>query len=318
MYNIFQKYKSAFVIFVKILIVGGAYYIISKKIIINSNFLEHIDSNVFNNYILLLTILSFSISNWLLEVLKWKSLVNSIRYISFYEALKQSSSSLTSSLLTPNRIGEYGAKAMFYPKNQRSEIMLLNFLGNFSQMTITVLFGIIGLFFLSDKISFSLQITSFQIFSLGIISCIIIFFFFNDKLSIYRKKTIYKIKSIPTVIHFKNLIFSFLRYLVFSHQFYFIIVAFGVDLNYNTIMPIIFTMYFISSIIPGFVIFDWLIKGSVAVSVFSLYGVNEIIVLSVTSIMWILNFAIPSLIGSYFVLTFSKATHRLKESKIHI
>ena len=73
-------------------------------------------------------------------------------------------------------------------------------------------------------------------------------------------------------------------------------------------MPIIYTMYLFSSIIPGFVVFDWLIKGSVAVSLFQIFHVNEVLILSVTSIMWLANFALPSLIGSYFVLTFTKPT----------
>jgi len=93
---------------------------------------------------------------------------------------------------------------------------------------------------------------------------------------------------------------------------------FGVDIDYLIAMPIIFSMYFISSIIPGFVIFDWLIKGSVAVSIFSIYGINEILILSITSIMWILNFAIPTIIGSYFVITFNKDPILLKESEIRI
>jgi len=323
MYNISQKYKSAFIILTKILIIGGAYYLISKKILNNefmnkSVFFEKLTANIFDNSLVLITIISFTISNWLLEITKWKSLVSSIKYISFYKAFKQSLASLTASLLTPNRIGEYGAKAIYYPKNERYKIMLLNFLGNFSQMTMTVIFGIFGVFFLWEKISLDINISWIQIFGIGLILCIIILMFYNDRLTIYRKQIIHHLKTIPNKIHIKYFLFSFFRYLVFSHQFYFLLVIFGVDIDYSIAMPLIFSMYFISSIIPGFVIFDWLIKGSVAVSIFSIYGINEIIILSITSIMWILNFAIPTIIGSYFVITFNKDPILLKESKIRI
>ena len=65
----------------------------------------------------------------------------------FFEALKQSIGALTVSLFTPNRIGDYGAKALYYNSSYRKRIVLLNFIGNVMQMTITVLFGSIGFYF---------------------------------------------------------------------------------------------------------------------------------------------------------------------------
>ncbi|WP_375242595.1 hypothetical protein [Lacinutrix sp.] len=59
-------------------------------------------------------------------------------------ALQQSLGSLTASLFTPNRIGEYGAKAIYFKKQFRKRILLLNLIGNLLQMTVTVVFGIIG------------------------------------------------------------------------------------------------------------------------------------------------------------------------------
>ena len=47
-----------------------------------------------------------------------------------------------------------------------------------------------------------------------------------------------------------------------------------------------------------------LLKGTVAIWIFSFYNVQPIIILSITSIMWLLNFVLPAIIGSYFVLTF--------------
>jgi hypothetical protein len=104
--------------------------------------------------------------------------------------------------------------------------------------------------------------------------------------------------------------------LIFSHQFYLFLLFFGVDLSYSMAMPIIVSMYLISSVIPGFVLFDWLVKGSVAVTLFRLFGVDDIIVLSITASMWILNFAFPAMIGSFYVLTFKSSTLVYSESKL--
>ena len=78
----------------------------------------------------------------------------------------------------------------------------------------------------------------------------------------------------------------------------------GIETDYMTLMNLIFCMYFIASIVPGLGIFDWVIKGSVAVWLFGFIDLNELTILSIATIMWILNFAIPALLGSIFVLNF--------------
>lgn len=322
MYNILQKYFSSLVFLIKILIIAGAYYVISDKLLNNSNFnsflwFERIETLGSTSVSFIFSILLFTFINWLLEILKWKSLVGSISKISFTKAAKQSLSSLTASLLTPNRIGEYGAKAIYYSKSYRPKILMLNFLGNAYQMLITMLFGFVGLLILGDHFSFrSLPFSS----SLGIIAVLIILFL---TLAIFQKKWINTFRrivndflKIPFTIHKKALLYSAIRYVIFSHQFYVFLLFFGVDLEYGIAMPVIMTMYLISSVIPGFVLFDWLVKGSVAVTLFRLFGVNDIVVLSITASMWILNFAIPAIIGSFYVLTFDSRMLVFSERKL--
>ena len=78
--------------------------------------------------------------------------------------------------------------------------------------------------------------------------------------------------------------------------------------DYYTLMSLIFSTYFIASIVPGLSIFDWVIKGSVAVFIFNFIHVNPLTIVSVTTFMWLLNFAVPALIGSLFVLNFKMVT----------
>jgi hypothetical protein len=47
-----------------------------------------------------------------------------------------------------------------------------------------------------------------------------------------------------------------------------------------------------------------IIRGSVAVYLFSFVDVNELTILAVVTIMWLLNFVLPSIFGSYYVLNF--------------
>jgi len=69
-------------------------------------------------------------------------------------------------------------------------------------------------------------------------------------------------------------------------------------------MTVITSMYLLASIIPSIFIFDVVIKSSVAVYLFDIVGVNELTTLSIITIMWLLNFVLPSTIGAVFVMTF--------------
>jgi len=322
MYNNLQKYFSSLVFLIKILIIAGAYYVISDKLLNDSNFnsflwFERFETLGSSGVSFMISIVLFTLINWILEILKWKSLVSTISGISFIQAAKQSLASLTASLLTPNRIGEYGAKAIYYSKPKRPKILMLNFLSNAYQMLMTLLFGAIGLLILGDHFSFQSIPVSYR---LGLFTVLVILFF---TLVIFQKKWINPFQKIvntflkiPFDTHKTAMLYSAARYVIFSHQFYLFLLFFGVDLEYSIAMPIIMLMYLISSVIPGFVLFDWLVKGSVALTLFRLFGVNDIVVLSITASMWILNFALPAVIGSYYVLTFDSRVLKFSESKL--
>ena len=76
--------------------------------------------------------LGLAMLNWLLEIYKWKVSVSTWFPLPFKEAVKQSLGSLTASLITPNRIGEYGAKALYFNPKNRKKIVFLNVVHNLS------------------------------------------------------------------------------------------------------------------------------------------------------------------------------------------
>ena len=113
------------------------------------------------------------------------------------------------------------------------------------------------------------------------------------------------LKNLSVKTHVTVFSLSVLRYLVFSFQFYFLLHMFGVNVSYYNAMIVITSMYVLASIIPSIFIFDVVIKGSVAVYLFSIVGVNELSTLYIVTIMWLLNFVLPSVFGSYYVLNFN-------------
>ena len=312
--NVTHKIKQFLFVLIKLSIVVGAFYFIYNKLVENENlkfneFLLLIKENrTFSakNIIFLIVLSGF---NWFFEILKWNYLVKTVTSISLPAALEQSLGGLTASLITPNRIGDYGAKAIYFPKGFRKKIVLLNLLGHIAQMTITTLFGIVGLYLFVDQYNVNIDFNKILRFAIIIlfVGIVLAFIIKNIEFKIKGfsiKRILLFIQEIPFKTHNYNLLFSLIRYLIFSFQFYYLLSIFGVEVGYPTAMVVITSMYFLASIVPSISIFDVVIKGSVAVFLFDFLGVNEITILSVSTLMWIFNFIVPSIFGSYFVLNF--------------
>jgi len=257
-----------------------------------------------SGFLFIAFILCLSLSNWLLEILKWQILVSTHQTISFKTAAKQCLSALTVSLLTPNRIGDYMAKALYYSKNQTKTILKLNAIGQFSQLFITLIFGGLGLLYLHFNVGFVASINpALLLIFVGLM--LLVIFMFKAQFYNHRAKQLYC--AIKLSIMINTLLISLLRYLIFSHQFYSLMLVFNLQINYFMSMMAIFSMYFLASVVPTFSLFDWAIKGSVAVFVFSFLEVNALAILEISLLMWMLNFALPALWGSVFVFQFKTA-----------
>lgn len=321
MYNILHKYKRFIFWLIKLAIVLGAFYFMFQQLACNEllSFLQLKQQFLVlfsKNSWLLLLLLIFTDANWMLEIFKWKTLVSCEKKITFFEAYEQCFASLTASVITPNRIGEYGAKALYFEKVLRKKIMVLNLIGNLSQLAVTVFFGIFGMLFLNffdfEVEMFSFNTNKFLLFLIVILIIYLIskYFGITKKLTELTRKILNYSKELPPKIQLKILAYSLFRYLVFSHQFYFFLRLFNIEVDYFTLMSLIFSTYFIASVIPGLAIFDWVIKGSVAVFVFSFVHINPLTIVTITTFMWLLNFAIPALLGSIFVLNFKMVTEK--------
>ena len=312
------KTKQFFFVLLKISLVVVSFFYIYKKLVQNSKLDFHDFVDILNKTdtfwlktVIFLIILS--VFNWFFEILKWQKLVSSIKQISFYKAIEQCLGSLTISLFTPNRIGEYGAKALYFEKALRKRVVFLNLLNNLLQMAITIIFGFIGLFLLTKKHDLTINHNKFVYLIIGIAILAIVIFVLRKTTIQIKGFSLNKIKIALASIQRDHIIlgflFSLIRYLIFSFQFFYLLTFFNVDLNYFNAMIIITSMYFLASVIPSISFFDVAVKGSIAVYLFALINVSELIILSIVTMMWILNFVLPSILGSYFVLSYKYPTN---------
>jgi hypothetical protein len=313
--SVSHKTKQFFALVVKLAIVIGATYFIYDKLVHNSQldfdtFVSQLKASRVFKIATISMLLLATFLNWFVEIIKWKMLVKQLKHIPIWESTAHSLGGLTASLFTPNRIGEYGAKALYFPKSERKHVLGLNFLGNTAQLIATLFFGLIGFSFFIYQ--FSVELPRYKILRMSVIVLL-----FSGILLFGSKQKRFQIKGyswnslkgfiekISNTIHIKNISFSILRYVIFSHQFYFLLLIFGVNTSYSITMSAITSMYLITSLIPMLFIFDVIVKGSVAVWLFGYLNIPELSILTVVSLMWIFNFVLPSIVGSYFVFNFN-------------
>jgi hypothetical protein len=302
MISIPHKAKQFLVLLVKLLIVGSAFYFVYSQLVNNDELdwekfiilFQKNQSVAGISFIFLLSVL-----NRFFEILKWQNLVSDLHKITLPEATQQVLGALTAGLFTPNGVGEYAGKALFFEKSKAKKIVFLNLICNGIQMILSILFGTIGFWVLGYR--FWVLVILFSSFAF----CLLGFGLKKIKIKGYSiEKLIHKINEIPKAIHQKNIFLAICRYLIFSHQYYFLFLAFDVDLPYLTLMATIASVYFLASSLPTFQFLDFAVKGSVAVYFFGILGVNEWIVVFISTLMWFLNVVLPVIIGSYYVINF--------------
>lgn len=301
-----NKAKQNFILLAKILLVvtccGYVFMQVADEQAIFLNTLQAFSTfSIRVLFIIVVLAILLSIANWAVEIFKWKLLVCRWQRISYVEATQQSLIAHAVAILTPNRIGDYGAKLYFFKPQDYKVIWKLNLIGNFFQWLVTFIFGIIGLFFLYEK--------GIHIFQLSWNYLVLSAFVVIIILLCWKGRYVWvKLNSFLVACSFKknenSTIFglSLIRYLLFSHQYFLIGWVLGWNLPYMEAMPVIFVMYLVSSSIPSFFIFDTVVKAGVGIYLFELYAVSSVLILSTTSVMWILNFAFPALLGCAMML----------------
>ena len=308
MISIPHKTKQFLLLLIKLLIVGGAFYFIYNQLVNNDKLDWHKFIVLFqkNQSVLGITfILLLSVLNRYFEILKWHNLVQYIHKINVAEATKQVLAALTAGLFTPNGVGEYAGKAFYFEKKDTKKVIFLNLICNGIQMVLTVIFGIFGLLYFNTQYAVITSQTVAIVFVAFLLLFVLLFSIKKIKIKGYSiEKLIYKINEIPKSIHQKNIFLGICRYIVFSHQYYFLFIAFDVDLPYLTLIATISSVYFLASSLPTFQFLDFAVKGSVGVYFFGILGVNEWIVIFISTLMWFLNVVLPVIIGSYYVMNF--------------
>jgi hypothetical protein len=246
----------------------------------------------------LVSALLLAFVNHYLEYRKWKAT------LSFLEESTQTVQSylagVLTGFLTPSLLGNFIGRMYYYPRKKRTQIIVLTFLGNGAQFLASISFGLLAVALLGQE---QLHIPRFNSgIALGVIALMLLIYFLFDKSPVPIQK--WKTKIIPLLVgteklRFKILLFSLLRYLVFSMQYSLLFHAFGIPFSIDLVIWV-WQIYFWSTLAPSLWLGKLFIRESIALWILlPIIGHPEIILLSSVS-LWIINHGITALIALPF------------------
>jgi len=309
-----KKPSHFWILVIKILIIILSYGYIYYQLFYKKNNFETLRLYHFDwiKAGLLALVFILMLANWSMESIKWRILVSPLEKISFWHSFKGVLIGLTTSIFTPNRTGEYFGR-IWVLSQKRVQGIFATITGSIAQLLITLTAGIFSLFYFipisSGKLVFFTKnkglILSIAI-GLAIILLVFLFTlpFLSGKLKRFRKLHYfldflkqYKPSNILSI-----LLLSILRYSIFVFQFFLLIFIFDIHLGFEIVFMSLALIYFMMAFIPSFTLAEIGIRGSLAITIFSIFVPNTMGVFFAISSLWIINIAIPSIVGSFLLI----------------
>ncbi len=312
--------KSLFSWILKFLIIGASFWIIYTEVFKRedaghyfSDFADLIQTSHFLNLFLPVIFLMFA--NWFIESMKWRMLVRKVEEITALQAVEAVLTGITISFFTPNRIGEYAGRVFYLKKADRIKASIIAVIGSLGQMLITLLFGGLALIYYFYYIVPLDGFLAATISSLVLILIVLAFiWYFNLTLftsNIVKWKVFKNIKQYPEVLGYYSgrellsvILFSVARYLIFTTQYFLLLRALNVDLDFLAGFMMISMVFFVVTAVPTIALTELGIRGATAIYFIGLLSTDHFGILMSSFLLWMINLVVPASIGAVLVLNF--------------
>lgn len=316
-----KLFQNKFInIVIKLLIVILLLWAIYNQVFAKENIEElwevFIQNFTFPNLYWLIFIIVLVPVNWGIEAWKWKQLIKNFTSLNFLGTYKAILAGITVSLFTPNRIGEYGGRILMVKPEYNWKAVIATLVGSFSQLLTLLSVGLLGAIYFSstflDPETYILQL----VFFMGIAFIgLMLFCFFNIDLAIPIARRIplpnwikRYLKHVAVLRNYSSkellevLFLSLLRYFIYSFQYFLALKFFGIEVTLLQGFTGISTIYLLQTSVPLPPVMGLLARGEIALFVWGFFSQNEVNILAASFSLFIINLAVPALIGAVFIL----------------
>ena len=264
--------------------------------------------------VLLVILLMFA--NWGIEAKKWQLSVASIYPISFIKAFKAILSGVSFSVILPNRSGEYLGRLAYVPEGNRLKSISVTLVGSISQLSVTMVFGVIGFMFLKDQLIGQSIISDIVYrfvlggFWLAFLLLTVIYFKISVIEKLFEKwlknsSHLYLIESLRTFnvqLLVRILLLSFLRYLVFLVQYFLLFSLFDIALPFAIIASVVSVLFLVLAAIPSIALVEVGLRGEISLQLMGMFTTNVLGVGLTVASIWFINLVLPAIAGSVLFL----------------
>lgn len=257
--------------------------------------------------------------NWGIESRKWQLLVAPLEKISFLKAFKSVLAGCSITMLTPNRIGEYGGRIIYVSEENRIKAISHTILGSLSQLFITLVMGSAGLVYLrffsgSDemlnnvlsKLALNILLYLSVLMSIGLL---LLYLRAGFLVKLLNRAGVFKrfVKYVEHLSDFsrkqllKILFLSFLRYLVFIVQYLLLLWVLQVEIGPVLCFWLLSVFYLVMVMAPTIGFTELPVRAAVSVQVLQLFSSNIVGIQAASLGIWIINLVTPAVLGSLLI-----------------
>ena len=261
--------------------------------------------------------------NWALEALKWRQLMGDQQALSWQATWASVLAGISLSLATPNRIGEYGGRAIVAPTEQAVHIVWTSLLGSLCQWTAFLVCGWPSLCFwfrhwygwsLGGTLALALLVPVLVVLLWGMLFRIQLWTYLSSLLQRNKwwrwvQSRTYRFGEIPMRAALVALGLALLRFCVYCFQFLLVLWFFDVPLTFGEGLSGIFSIYLIQAGIPLPPGLSVISRSEIAVLFWQGLGVSSLSIVSATFSVYLINLVLPALAGTWIILRKKKSSN---------
>ncbi len=258
------------------------------------------------------------IFNWGLEAAKWQRLLRHTEPVSFPRAFTGVLTGVSFTLFTPNRIGEYLGRIWYLSADSRGEAVSLSVAGGLAQLFITAICGMAAFEFLwrGGFTMTALPDTALALLLLRVIgwstTIVLLLIYFNlGEVGSFLSRvkwlksiqawmealTKFSMTELSTILGL-----SFLRYLVFLLQYFFLFQFFGVELGISLSFLLVAFLFLALALIPGVALAELGVRGQLSLWIVGAFSSNALGIVLTATTVWFINLILPALAGGAMML----------------
>lgn len=264
-------------------------------------------------------VVALMLVNWGIEALKWKLLMKPLEDIDYLSAVKAIFAGVAFALNTPNRIGEYGGRILYIKEGNRLKAVSLTIIGSFSQLIVTLGFGVVGLLVMQNDIVTIPVLKHFQwglkwlpfVVSIVTIALLLLYFKTSKVIARIEKARFLKkwvqyfslLENVSLHILLKVMGLSVIRFLIFCLQYHLLLQVMHVQIDGFIGFWLVTIIFLMLAIWPTIALLELGLRWEYNLLLFGLFSTNVVGIYAVATGIWLINLVLPAIIGTLFMLS---------------